>query len=120
MRGIILMAALAVLAGTAVAAHADGHGHNGGNWNNGGYDNWQHNAERRRDARRAGVITGLVVGAAGTAVAQSQVDQRYQDCLRAGVYDYECDRQRYQDALRAQENARRRAITAGLIARAAY
>lgn len=83
------------------------------------YDNnsWQERRENRRDARRAGVIAGAVAGSIAGAAARNQAEQRYQECLYATGYDYECERRLDYDRRDARRSARRSAWVVGGITR---
>lgn len=82
------------------------------------HDSWHDRWENRRDARRAGIIAGVVTSGIANAAGQGRVEQRYQECLYATGYDYECERMRYYEAQNARRNARRAGVVMGLTARA--
>jgi len=80
------------------------------------HEGWHDRWENRRDARRAGVLTGIIVSGVAGAAARSEAEQRYRECLYATGYDYECDRRRYYDDMRARRVARRSGAAAGAVA----
>lgn len=95
-----------ILAG-ALAQPAEARRHHGG---------WHENAENRRDARRAAVVTGLAAGAIAGSAGRSSAERHYEECLYANGYDYECERRRYEDERRARRASRRSATAAGVVA----
>jgi hypothetical protein len=108
-----LVLAIALIAAGPVASRPDYRRHGGG-WgnNNGWHDRW----ENRRDARRAGVVAGLVVGGIAGAAARGEANRRYEECVMATGYDYECEQRRYYDEMRAREAGRGAGIVAGITA----
>jgi hypothetical protein len=80
-------------------------------------DSWQERRENRRDARRAGVIAGAVAGSIASAAARDQAEQRFQECLYATGYDYDCERRLDYDRRDARRAARRSAWVVGGITR---
>jgi hypothetical protein len=97
----------AVLGATAAEARRD-------RWDN---DYWEERRENRRDARRAGIIAGAVAGSIASAAAHNQASQRYQECLYATGYDYDCERRLDYDRREARRAARRSAAVVGSITR---
>jgi hypothetical protein len=97
----------ATLGATAAEARRD-------RWDN---DSWQERRENRRDARRAGIVAGAVAGSIASAAARDQAEQRYQECLFATGYDYDCERRLDYDRRDARRSARRSAAIVGSITR---
>ncbi|AJA09760.1 Putative secreted protein [Sphingopyxis fribergensis] len=97
--------ALVMLTGLVVTADARERRHHGGGY----HENYW---EKRRDARRIGVVTGaLATGVAG-AVANKRVDDNYEECVSArsyGDYPVDCEEIRYREQ-------RRGAVVTGVVA----
>jgi hypothetical protein len=107
-RPLLAIALVAVVFGASAAeARRD-------RWDN---DSWQERRENRRDARRAGIIAGAVAGSIASAAARDQAEQRYQECLYATGYDYDCERRLDYDRRDARRSARRSAVVVGTITR---
>lgn len=103
---VALVTGLAVLAPDLGDARPRRH-HDHSDW----HDRW----ENRRDARRAGVVAGIVVGGMARASANAAAERRYEECLYATGYDYECERMRYYDESRARRAGRRAGVAAGMV-----
>lgn len=97
----------ATVGGSAAEARRD-------RWDN---NYWEERRENRRDARRAGIIAGAVAGSIASAAAHDQARQRYQECLYATGYDYDCERRLDYDRRDARRSARRSAAIVGSITR---
>jgi hypothetical protein len=86
---------------------------------NNDYSHWDHDyydhLEDRRDARRAGVATGLVGGAVTGGAPRDHADEAYQECLYATGYDHECERRRYRVEQRERQIALRSGVAAGAL-----
>lgn len=78
-------------------------------------DRWHSDRENRRDARRAGVVSGLIVAGAVSSARHQNAEQRYRECMFSSGYDYACERRLYEDERRARQSARRAGVTAGII-----
>lgn len=123
----LLMVASVLLA--APAAARDRHGHHGHH----DRGDWHDRMENRRDARRAGVVVGVVAAGVAQSAATQQANRRYEDCLQDSAYrnydprygsnpygygpDYQwCTQMRYEEERRAQREGRRAGVVAGAIA----
>lgn len=103
----ILVAVALLVLGAAPAAGARDRHH---------YDDWHDRRENRRDARRAAVVVGVTSAAITGAARSNRAERRYEDCLYATGYDYDCDRRRYEDQRRGRRASRRAGVAAGVAA----
>lgn len=95
-------------------------------------NDWYDRYENRRDARRAGIIAGVVTTAVVSSSVRSNATRRYEECMEANRYSYypdsgyayengysyACERRRYEDERRAGRSARRAGVVVGLTTRA--
>lgn len=79
------------------------------------HHHWDDRHKNRRDARRAGVVAGVMVNGVANAAGRAEVNRRYEDCLMATGYDYECERRRYYDEQQSRRGARRAGVAAGVV-----
>lgn len=114
-RQLILGYATAAILVTAVSAEAQSRKR----YPPGYYQERERDWDNRRDARRAGLVTAIVVSGATKAAQDRRIEERYRDCLRGTYYDVECDRRRYYEESEARNRARRAGFVAGAVMREA-
>lgn len=107
---VLLLWPMVTMAALTASAPADAKSRNR-------YDSWEDRRENRRDARRAGIVAGMVAGGIARSAANDRAEQRYQECVMASGYDYECERRRYEDEMRGRRAGRRSAWVVGVTAR---
>lgn len=103
--------------------------------------NWIERAENRRDARRAGVVAGVVTAQVAGAAGRGRADKAFRECrenldaMTSGERDihgnpvdpyadyaarragYDCEVQRYEARADGRKAARRTAVVAGIVTR---